>query len=127
MGLPDVVAGSTIGIIANPMSGSDIRRVIDRRCSAVVLLGGDGTMRAAVGGLGDTPMLALSTGTNNAAYRVVLAPIAPGLLENVGISAATRMEFGPQDFVTVTLERDGPLVIDVPAVLAVVADTAAVT
>lgn len=42
-------------------------RLMASECSAaVVLLGGDGTVRAAVPGLGGTPMLALSTGTNNA-------------------------------------------------------------
>jgi predicted polyphosphate/ATP-dependent NAD kinase len=34
--------------------------------SVVICLGGDGTARAVASGLGDTPMLALSTGTNNA-------------------------------------------------------------
>lgn len=47
------------------------------RCSAaVVLLGGDGTVRAAVPGLGDTPMLALSTGTNNAFPVMIEATVA---------------------------------------------------
>lgn len=75
------------------------------------------------------------------ADRVVLAPLAPGLLEHVGVGSAERMvfgvphvvelssgtvaldgerevEFGPSDSVTVTLEQDGPRVIDVPTVLA---------
>jgi len=228
-------------------------QVMARRCAAaVVLLGGDGTMRAAAPGLGDTPMLALSTGTNNAfpimmeatvagmalgliatgrvpartaraktlhvdlirpdgthrheialvdvcvntvrdvgsraiwktdtlrelyctfaephaiglssipgrilptgrtaptgvavqfggpAARTVLAPIAPGLLEPVGLQRCEaiapgvarqvrldsgtvaldgerELEFGPGDRVTVTLQIDGPRVIDVPATLA---------
>ena len=47
------------------------------QCSAaVVLLGGDGTMRAAVPGLGNTPMLALSTGTNNAFPVMIEATVA---------------------------------------------------
>lgn len=228
-------------------------RMIAERCAAaVVLLGGDGTMRAATPGLGDTPMLALSTGTNNAfpimmeatvagmalgliatgrvpaptaraktlhvevvrtdgtrrreialvdvcvntvgeigsravwrtdtlrelyctfaepaaiglssipgrilptarsaptgvavrlgpePSRTVLAPIAPGLLEPVGLTACDvlmpgvpvrvrlaggtvaldgerELEFGPDDRITVTLQHDGPRVIDVPATLA---------
>ena len=44
--------------------------------AAVVLLGGDGTMRAAVPGLGETPMLALSTGTNNAFPVMIEATVA---------------------------------------------------
>lgn len=230
------------------------KSMADQCSAAVVLLGGDGTMRAAVPGLGDTPMLGLSTGTNNAfpvmmeatvagmalgmiatgaapppttrakllhvevtranggarhevalvdvcintlnvlgsgalwkadslrelyctfaephsigltsiagrlkptgrdeprgvavrledpslAAHTVLAPIAPGLLESVGVLGCTELqlnkphqveldrgtialdgerelEFGPGDTITVTLARDGPRVIDVPAVLA---------
>ncbi len=41
-----------------------------------MLLGGDGTMRAAVPGLGRTPMLALSTGTNNAFPIMLEATVA---------------------------------------------------
>jgi predicted polyphosphate/ATP-dependent NAD kinase len=232
----------------------EFARVMAGRCGAVTLLGGDGTMRAAVPALGDTPMLGLSTGTNNAfpvmmeatvvgmalamiatgtatqpvrrakllhvdvtratgdvhhevalvdaclttvgeigsralwqpeslrelyctfaephsiglssiagrilptarteprgvairctdpstADRVVLAPLAPGLLTRVGVGSVEPMAFGvahaaelssgtvaldgerevvvlPQDSITVTLKQDGPLVIDVPAVLA---------
>ena len=70
----------------------------------------------------------------------VLAPIAPGLLEPVGVETCDRIEpgaplvveldrgtvaldgereveFGPGDRITVTLAADGPRVIDVPAVL----------
>jgi predicted polyphosphate/ATP-dependent NAD kinase len=59
-------------------------RIIAERCAAaVVLLGGDGTVRAAAPGLGDTPMLALSTGTNNAfpiMIEATVAGIAAGLI-----------------------------------------------
>lgn len=44
--------------------------------AAVVLLGGDGTMRAAAPALGNTPMLALSTGTNNAFPVMIEATVA---------------------------------------------------
>ena len=73
--------------------------------------------------------------------RTVLAPIAPGLLETVGLKSCeplrpgitryvrlTRgtialdgereLEFGPGDRIAVTLAADGPRVIDVPATLA---------
>lgn len=51
--------------------------IMAQRCAAaIVLLGGDGTMRAAVPGLGDTPMLALSTGTNNAFPVMIEATVA---------------------------------------------------
>ena len=56
---------------------TEYARMIAQRCSAaVVLLGGDGTMRAAAPGLGDTPMLALSTGTNNAFPIMMEATVA---------------------------------------------------
>lgn len=235
------------------------RMIADRCSAALVLLGGDGTARAAAPALGDTPLLALSTGTNNAfpqmmeatvagmavaliatgatpaptarakqlhvqvsrpggaarheialvdvcvntvgevgaralwqagslrqlyctfaephsiglssiagrllptgrtdahgvvvrctdpatADRLVLAPLAPGLLEHVGVGAAHRMspgvaypvdpvagtvavdgereiEFTAADSVTVTLEHDGPLVIDVAEALAAAPDS----
>jgi len=58
-------------------------------CSAaVVLLGGDGTMRAAVPGLGDTPMLALSTGTNNAFPVMIEATVAGMALGMIATRAA---------------------------------------
>jgi hypothetical protein len=52
------------------------KTMADQHPAAVVLLGGDGTMRAAVPGLGETPMLALSTGTNNAFPVMIEATIA---------------------------------------------------
>jgi hypothetical protein len=56
---------------------TDYAERMAQRCSAaVVLLGGDGTMRAAVPGLGDVPMLALSTGTNNAFPVMMEATVA---------------------------------------------------
>jgi hypothetical protein len=75
-----------------------------------------------------------------AAAHTVLAPLAPGLLQPVGVTGVGELhpdrphrvrldrgtvavdgerevEFGPQDRVTVTLRHDGPRVIDVPAAL----------
>ena len=52
------------------------RMMAQRRSAAVALLGGDGTMRAAAPGLGDTPMLALSTGTNNVFPIMIEATVA---------------------------------------------------
>lgn len=56
--------------------------------AAVVLLGGDGTMRAAVPGLGDTPMLALSTGTNNSFPVMIEATVAGMALGMIATGAA---------------------------------------
>ena len=72
---------------------TEYARMIARRCSAaVVLLGGDGTMRAAAPGLGDTPMLALSTGTNNAfpiMMEATVAGMAVGLIATGRVHAPT--------------------------------------
>lgn len=64
-------------------------RIMADQCSAaVVLLGGDGTMRAAVPGLGETPMLALSTGTNNAFPIMLEATVAGMAVGMIAIGAA---------------------------------------
>lgn len=68
-------------------------RIMAEQCSAaVVLLGGDGTMRAAVPGLGDTPMLALSTGTNNAFPIMLEATVAGMAVGMIAIGAAAAPE-----------------------------------
>lgn len=53
-----------------------VRRMRADGADAIVLLGGDGTVRAAVPELGDTPVLPLSTGTNNAFPQVWEATVA---------------------------------------------------
>jgi predicted polyphosphate/ATP-dependent NAD kinase len=69
-------------------------RMITARCAAaVVLLGGDGTMRAAAPGLGDTPMLALSTGTNNVfpiMMEATIAGMAVGLIATGRVAPPTQ-------------------------------------
>ena len=71
-------------------------RIMAEQCSAaVVLLGGDGTMRAAVPGLGETPMLALSTGTFKNQYDTAKVDlksqaqaakaVATGAVRSVGV------------------------------------------
>jgi predicted polyphosphate/ATP-dependent NAD kinase len=85
--------------------------------------------------------VAVMMGRNGHSSRTVLAPIAPGLLEPVGLDVCeplrpgvtrytqlTRgtlafdgereLEFGPGDRIGITLAADGPRVIDVPAALA---------
>ena len=69
-------------------------RMITARCAAaVVLLGGDGTMWAAAPGLGDTPMLALSTGTNNVfpiMMEATIAGMAVGLIATGRVAPPTQ-------------------------------------
>lgn len=52
------------------------RAMIDRGVAAVIVLGGDGTHRVAAKYIGDTPLCALSTGTNNAFSTIVEATVA---------------------------------------------------
>ncbi len=78
---------------------TEYARIVAQRCSAaVVVLGGDGTMRAAARGLGDTPMLALSTGTNNAfpiMIEATVAGMALGLIATGRAHAADPAGEGP--------------------------------
>ena len=60
-----------------------VRQMRVRGAGVIVLLGGDGTIRAAAPELGDTPVLPLSTGTNNAfpqMWEATVAGIAASLI-----------------------------------------------
>ncbi|MHA6803504.1 ATP-NAD kinase family protein [Salinifilum ghardaiensis] len=67
-----------------------VRRMRAQGADAIALLGGDGTIRAAVPELGDTPVLPLSTGTNNAfpqVWEATVAGVAISLLATGRIGA----------------------------------------
>lgn len=69
-------------------------RMLDAGVDALVCLGGDGTARVTAMACGDTPLLALSTGTNNAYPRVreaTVAGLAVGLVATgaLGLEEAT--------------------------------------
>jgi hypothetical protein len=70
----------------------DTVRAVEAMCvagvAAIVVLGGDGTHRVVAAGCGDTPVCALSTGTNNAFPEMREATVA-GLA--VGLLATGRM------------------------------------
>ena len=60
-----------------------VRRMVDAGARVIVCLGGDGTARVAASAVGDVPMLALSTGTNNvfpAVREATIAGLAAGLV-----------------------------------------------
>ncbi len=70
-------------------------------CACIVTLGGDGTNRAVAKGCGDTPLLAISTGTNNVipdAVEGTIAGLAAGLYarglipEGIAARATKRLE-----------------------------------
>jgi predicted polyphosphate/ATP-dependent NAD kinase len=71
------------------------RRMLAAGAAVIVLLGGDGTIRAAAPVLGDTPVVPLSTGTNNAfpeMWEATVAGSAAALVATgvVGAGEATR-------------------------------------
>jgi predicted polyphosphate/ATP-dependent NAD kinase len=60
-----------------------VRRMVTAGAQVIVCLGGDGTARVAASAVGDVPMLALSTGTNNvfpAVREATVAGLAAGLV-----------------------------------------------
>ncbi|WP_435156786.1 NAD(+)/NADH kinase [Haladaptatus sp. DFWS20] len=74
-------------------SGEDARNAAERfsdEADAVVVLGGDGTNRDVAHGIGDVPVVSISTGTNNVVPTSVdgtIAGTATGLIATGGISA----------------------------------------
>lgn len=67
-----------------------VRRMVDAGASVIVCLGGDGTARVAAQACGDVPLLALSTGTNNAfpqTREATVAGLAAGLLATGQVDA----------------------------------------
>jgi predicted polyphosphate/ATP-dependent NAD kinase len=68
-----------------------VRAMQARGAGVIVVLGGDGTVRAAAAASGDTPLLPLSTGTNNAfpeMWEATVAGTAAGLLATERVAAA---------------------------------------
>ena len=63
------------------------RLMVERGVGCVVVLGGDGTSRAAAKAIGDTPMLSISTGTNN-----VYPAMMEGTVAGMAAAAAALIE-----------------------------------
>ncbi len=61
--------------------------MVERGVGCVVVLGGDGTSRAAAKAIGDTPMLSISTGTNN-----VYPAMMEGTVAGMAAAAAALIE-----------------------------------
>lgn len=78
-------------------TAEDTRTTVRAMCAAgaavIVLLGGDGTVRAAAGACADTPLLPLSTGTNNAfpeMWEATVAGTAAGLYATGRLGTGTQ-------------------------------------
>ncbi|MCC6791358.1 MAG: NAD(+)/NADH kinase [Thermomicrobiales bacterium] len=71
-------------VLANPGDSLEAaRRLRDMPVDCVITLGGDGTNRMVAKGIGDVPMVAISTGTNNVFPRMIegtIAGLAAGLI-----------------------------------------------
>jgi len=85
-------------VLANPGDSYEAaRRLADLPVECVVTLGGDGTNRVVAKGIGDVPMVAISTGTNNVFPRMIegtIAGLAAGLIatSNASRNAAVRRQ-----------------------------------
>lgn len=84
----------------DPISGTGadttnaIGRMIAGGAGAIVCLGGDGTARLAADACGDVPLLALSTGTNNAypeMREATIAGLAAALVATGAVDAGTAL------------------------------------
>lgn len=89
-----------------------VRRMVTAGARVVVCLGGDGTARVAAAACGETPLLTLSTGTNNtfpAIREATGAGLAAGLLAvgavevSAGVRRATALEVTAGDRVELAL------------------------
>lgn len=103
---PRAVSGLSLGLDLQPLpmpvldNASDsyeaARRLADLEVDCVVTLGGDGTNRVIAKGIGDVPMVAISTGTNNVFPRMIegtIAGLAAGLVatcDTVRLNAVKR-------------------------------------
>ena len=63
------------------------RMMVESGAGCIVVLGGDGTSRAAAKAIGDTPMLSISTGTNN-----VYPAMMEGTVAGMAAAAAALMD-----------------------------------
>jgi predicted polyphosphate/ATP-dependent NAD kinase len=67
-----------------------VREMVRREVAAIVVLGGDGTHRLVANGCGDTPICALSTGTNNA-FPQYCEPTVAGLATGLVAARVRRL------------------------------------
>lgn len=89
-----------------------------RQCAALLVLGGDGTARAAVSGWRDCVLLPLSTGTNNAFPVSVEATVAGAALGLIGRGAVRAEQVSRRaKIIDVEIEGEHPDLALIDAVL----------
>jgi predicted polyphosphate/ATP-dependent NAD kinase len=97
-----------------------VRAMREQDASPIVLLGGDGTVRAAAEASGDGALLPLSTGTNNAfpeMWEATVAGTAAGLLATGRVDAGTVRETALVDVCVSTVTHVGSKALWQPATL----------
>ncbi len=93
-----------------------VERMVALGVGAIVVLGGDGTQRLAARVSGETPILALSTGTNNAFPEVreaTIAGLAAGLVATGRVTAVEGAERNKTLWVELNGERREMGLVDV--------------
>jgi hypothetical protein len=87
-------------VLANPGDSYEAaQRMSDLGVDVVVTLGGDGTNRVVAKGIGDVPMVAISTGTNNVFPRMIegtIAGLAAGLVAMCPAARRTSIRRQPK-------------------------------
>jgi hypothetical protein len=103
-------------ILANPGDSYEAaRRLADLEVECVVTLGGDGTNRVVAKGIGDVPMVAISTGTNNVFPRMIegtIAGLAAGLVATSDVSRTASIRRQPRLEVMLDGEQKDMALID---------------
>lgn len=104
-------------VLANPGDSYEAaRRLRDLGVDCVVSLGGDGTNRVIAKGIGDVPLVAISTGTNNVFPRMIegtIAGLAAGLVATNDASRRIAIKRQPRLDVLLDGEPKEMALIDV--------------
>ena len=104
-------------VLANPGDSYEAaRRLADLPVDCVVTLGGDGTNRVVAKGIGEVPVVAISTGTNNVFPRMIegtVAGLAAGLVATVEAARRAAVQRQPRLEVLLDGEPKDMALIDV--------------
>ena len=73
-----------------------VSKMIEQNVKAIIVLGGDGTSRAAVKAIDTTPIMPISTGTNNVFPYLIEGTLAGIAVGCVAIDYPSSINFAPQ-------------------------------